>query len=63
MLFSPLLFITLWLFFTLIAVFLPRVNLFNLAAMTAEREAETSDLKSASLDPQTRGKRRAMVDE
>lgn len=62
MLFSPLFLITLWLFFTLIAVFLPRVNLFNLALMTAEQE-ETYDLKSASLDPQTGGKSGAMVDE
>lgn len=38
----------------LIVVFLPRVDLFNLAVMTAEREEEESyDLKSASLDPQT----------
>lgn len=63
MLFSPLLFITLWLFFTLIAFFRPRVNLFNLAVMTAEQEEETYDLKSASLDPQTGGKHGAMVDE
>lgn len=37
-----------------IVVFLPRVDLFNLAVMTAEQEEEKSyDLKSASLAPQT----------
>ena len=62
-LFTHLTFFSPLIYYTLIAVFLPGVNLFNLVVMTAEQEEETFDLKSASFDPQTGAKRRAMLDE